>query len=415
MAGILLGALVGGASTVGTVQMAYKFGFSAIWFTAGAGLGCLLLGIRFAEPVRESGITTISDYLEQSYSRGGSKFGRRLSRVATVSSSAGTFISMGAQLISCAALLQGALPMPLFAATALSAFCVFGFIAAGGLKSFSKLGEAKIILLYGVLIICVITAVKNGGGFSSVGSYLAKAHGAAFFGRPLEKDLGAICAMVVGVFSTQIYVQSLVAARDTKTARTGAFISAALVPPMGLMGTWIGLSVRAKGVVIPAGQVLPWFIKESFPGLAGGIIWSGIFITAVACAAGLALGITTNISKNLIPEKFFERFKTRPLAVERSLIFMLVAAALTLSVFGADSMILEWSYLSMGLRGAGIFVPFTLAVVYPGRLKPFWAFASSVGGLAAMAAWALAGLPFDPVFAGIALSALLALFGMRKN
>lgn len=35
--GVMMGAIVGGASTIGTVQMAYEFGLSACWFTVGAG------------------------------------------------------------------------------------------------------------------------------------------------------------------------------------------------------------------------------------------------------------------------------------------------------------------------------------------------------------------------------------------
>ena len=38
-----MGTLVGGASTIGTAQLAYSFGFSAWWFTLGAGLGCVML------------------------------------------------------------------------------------------------------------------------------------------------------------------------------------------------------------------------------------------------------------------------------------------------------------------------------------------------------------------------------------
>ena len=56
--GILLGALVGGAATVGTVQMAYTYGLTACWFTLGGGIACLLIALRFAVPLRESGITT---------------------------------------------------------------------------------------------------------------------------------------------------------------------------------------------------------------------------------------------------------------------------------------------------------------------------------------------------------------------
>lgn len=44
VAGTIMGTLVGGASTVGTAQLAFLFGFSAWWFTLGAGIGCLILG-----------------------------------------------------------------------------------------------------------------------------------------------------------------------------------------------------------------------------------------------------------------------------------------------------------------------------------------------------------------------------------
>jgi SSS family solute:Na+ symporter len=414
VAGILLGALVGGASTVGTVQMAYKFGLSAIWFTVGGGLGCLILGLRFAAPIRASGITTIADHLENSYSQGGSRYGKRISQVATVSSSAGTFISMSAQLIACAALLRGALPMPLAVAIPLSALFILGFIAIGGLKSFSKLGKAKIVLLYAALMLCAGVAVKNGGTFSRVAAALPDGPWFNPFGRGLVKDLGAIGAMIVGVFSTQIYIQSLVAAKDTVTARNGAFISALLMPPMGLLGTWVGLSVRAQGIEISAEQVLPWFIRHSFPGVVGGVIWSGVFITAVACAAGLVLGISTNISKNLIPKKLAPATEKGQLTLQRGMIIFLVILSVVLSVFGANSMILEWSYVSMGLRGAGIFLPFTVAILRPGKLAPVWAFASAVGGLLGMILSAALGLPFDPLFSGLIISACFVAAGYGR-
>ena len=81
-------------------------------------------------------------------------------------------------------------------------------------------------------------------------------------------------------------------------------------------------------------------------------------------------------------------------------------------VGGAGSMILEWSFVSMGLRGAGTFFPFVLAVLKPGFLSPPWALASSIGGLVGMLLWAAAGLPQDPLFAGLAVSALCVAAGV---
>ncbi|NCB16755.1 MAG: sodium:solute symporter family protein, partial [Synergistales bacterium] len=52
VSGIILGSLVGGSSTVGTVQMAYHYGLSAWWFTLGGGIGCLIMGLWFVKPLR---------------------------------------------------------------------------------------------------------------------------------------------------------------------------------------------------------------------------------------------------------------------------------------------------------------------------------------------------------------------------
>jgi SSS family solute:Na+ symporter len=413
--GILLGALVGGASTVGTVQMAYSHGMTAVWFTLGGGIGCLLLGLRFAVPLRNSDITTVADYLAKSYGGKDSICGRSISLTATISSTLGTFISISAQFLSCIALLKGLFPVSSSTASLLAGLSIIGFIAAGGLKSFSTLGGAKIILLYFVLISCFVMAIIKGGTFSFVASQLDFHPWFNPFGRGFVPEMGYLASMVVGVFTTQIYIQSLAAAKDARTAKRGAFASAVLMPPMGFLGAWIGLSVKARGIEMRPDEVLSWFITDSFPPFLGGIIWGGILITVIGCASGLILGISTNIVKNLIPEKFIQKHREKEIMIHRLLIGAIVAAAALAGITGAGSMILEWSYLSMGLRGAGTFLPFAAAVMRPDSLSPKWALASSVAGLSGTILWGVASLPGDPLFAGLAVSAACVLIGIRSK
>jgi SSS family solute:Na+ symporter len=54
VSGIIVGALVGGSSTVGTAQAAFVYGLPAWWFTLGAGIGCLILGSLFLKPMRRT-------------------------------------------------------------------------------------------------------------------------------------------------------------------------------------------------------------------------------------------------------------------------------------------------------------------------------------------------------------------------
>ena len=281
--GILLGSLVGGASTVGTVQMAYSYGMTAWWFALGGGIGCLLLALRFAVPLRRSRITTIADYLNASY--GGGRCGRGIALAATAASSLGTFISICAQFLSCIALLRGVLPLSVPAAALVAALSIWGFVAFGGMKSFAKLGEAKIALLFVTLTACAAAAL-GWGGFAAMRQNLTFQPWLNPFGRGFVPELGYLASMIVGVFTTQIYIQSFAAAKNLHAARRGAFASALIMPPMGLLGTAVGLSVRASGADVQPDQVLSWFIMNSFPPLIGGLLWGGVVITVVGCAAG---------------------------------------------------------------------------------------------------------------------------------
>ena len=58
VAAAILGTLIGGGSTIGTAQMAYKIGFSAWWFTLGGGIALIILGLFYARSLRSSGLTT---------------------------------------------------------------------------------------------------------------------------------------------------------------------------------------------------------------------------------------------------------------------------------------------------------------------------------------------------------------------
>ncbi|MEG2185013.1 MAG: sodium:solute symporter family protein [Cloacibacillus sp.] len=417
--GILLGALVGGASTVGTAQMAYSSGLTAWWFTLGGGIGCLLLGLRFAVPLRRSEITTIADYLEKSYGGAGSRCGAAIAFTATVSSSIGTFISICAQFLACIALIRGVIPLSGWQAALVAAFAIWGFIAAGGMKSFSTLGTAKIFILYIVLALCAGAAWHHSGGVCAVYSKLGFAPWFNPFGRGFVPEMGYLASMIVGVFTTQIYIQSFAAAKDAQAARAGAFASALLMPPMGLLGAWVGLSVRAAGVRIAPDKVLSWFIMDSFPPVVGGLIWGGVLITVIGCAAGLILGIATNITKNFIPKKLMSRYAHRTNEIQQALVAVMIIAATLIGLGSAGTMILDLSFLSMGLRGAGTFFPFVMAVLKPGLLSAPWALAASAGGLAGMLIWAFCGLPSDPLFAGLAVSALCvaagAILGKKKH
>lgn len=67
VAGTIMGTLVSGQATIGTAQLAFTYGMSAWWFTLGAGIGCLILAVGYAVPLRRSEQTTLLSIISKEY------------------------------------------------------------------------------------------------------------------------------------------------------------------------------------------------------------------------------------------------------------------------------------------------------------------------------------------------------------
>ncbi|MCX7827624.1 MAG: sodium:solute symporter family protein [Thermanaerothrix sp.] len=413
--GVLLGALVGGASTIGTAQMAYMWGLSAIWFTLGAGIGCLLLALTMAGPLRRGRKETIIQIIREA-------FGPKVAATVLISSLAGTFLSVVAQFLSGAALIETVAKVKTPVALGLMAVMVFAFIASGGLKSYGVLGKAKLLMLYILMGLCAFKAMSIGETPLKIASTLPFQPYLNPFGRGFLKDLGACAALIVGVFSTQIYLQSIFAAKDEATAKKGAFLSALLMPPLGLMGIWVGLSLRSAGVDIEPSHALPWFVVHHFNPMVGGMLWASLFITTVGCAAGLSLGMATNLARDFVSpaiEGFMAskgiNARGTEMLVLRTSVAAVVLSALLVALNGKDGTILNWGYMSMGLRGSGTFFPMIGAVLFPGRIGPRWALGASVAGLVGTMGWEALGYGGEPLYVGLALSMAIFMAGLKLS
>lgn len=406
VSGIIMGAIVGGASTVGTVQMAYVSGLSAWWFTLGIALGCLILGLWFAGPLRRSGLATIPEFLTKNY-------GRTMSMLSMASASAGTFLSVVAQFLAGAALFGTLLPVSPEISALILGFFILAFTYLGGLKSYSSIGKAKMIALYVTMGLCAMTAWSMASPME-IFRALPKEPWFNLFGGGIRADGNAFLSMVAGVFCTQIYVQGIFAASDERTAVRGAVLSALLVPPIGIMGVLIGMAMRASGVSVDPASALPVFIMTNFNPVLSGAMWGTILITLIGAGAGLSFGIaTTLIRDGILP--FAKGKSERELSMSRWAVALVVISAGVMACAVQGSQILHWSYLSMGLRGAGTFVPLIVAVIWPKRLSPRWALAANVAGLTAMTAAGYFHLWFPPMASGIAASVTVAALGMVRR
>jgi SSS family solute:Na+ symporter len=416
VAGTLMGTLVGGSSTIGTAQLAYTYGFSAWWFTLGGGIGCLILALFFVGPLRRSGCSTLVGMISR-------EFGQNAGMLASVLSSVGIYINILSQLIAATAVLtviapnMGTVPELLIAAVLMAIYVTFGGVRGAGI-----VGIVKLVLLYVAMIGGGLMVLKMVGG---IGGFVDMVHGIeqsgngvnlfSVFARSVAVDGGKGLSLLLGVLTTQTYAQAVLAGKTDRAARTGALISTCMIPPIGIGGILIGLYMRANFPGISAKTALTSFVLTYMPGPLAGIVLGGLLIAVIGSGAGLALGITAVINNDVVKKvtRKFDEPKKNLQFTRLCILAVLFSAALLCTVLGSD-MIQDFSYMSMGLRGAVIFAPLCCAIWMPGRVSRKWAIAAIVMGPVLVLLFSTVfSLPYglDALFAGVAAAIVCCAIG----
>lgn len=405
VAGAIIGTLVGGSSTVATSQLAFSYGFSALWFCLGGGIGCLLLALFFVRPMRRSGCLTLQEMIRREY-------GEVAGVLTSILGALGIFLNIIAQLLSAMALLGALLPMPPILCAALSAGLMVCYVLFGGMRGAGIIGLIKTVLLYLCAILCLWVVFEKSEGFQMLREALPAKQYFNLFARGVGTDGGAALSLMLGVLSTQTYAQSVLSARSDRAAVTGALASAVLIPPIGLGGVYIGLYMKMLYPSMDAAKTFPQFLLMYFPGFVAGIFLAVLLIAIIGCGAGLTLGISSIITSNLQALPVIGEHEGRKLAAARISILAVLILAAFFTVGDLQSVILQWSFMSMGLRGAVLFLPLLGALFLPGRIRSGYAVLSIIAGpLGVLAGRAVPGLPFDTLFLGMAAGLCIMVFG----
>ena len=445
--GALLGTLAGGQSTIGTAQLAFSYGLSAWWFTIGAGLGSLLLGLVYAGPLRRSGCTTLLEIVGREYGRKAETLGSMLFLV-------GIFISIMSQVLSSSAMIGSMFGISTMWASVTGALLIMLFVLFGGIRSAGANGIIKLILLYLSSIVAGVVVWHLGDGFMglrssidgvcqlpSVGNLnnltgVEQIHHryGSLIARGAMKDLGGCLSLVLGVVSTQTYAQCIWSGASTRKARRGALLCSFFIPIIGAACTLVGLYMRGHyvtaeeavalrqagealpqgvGVIADSAQAFPQFILNHLPAWLGGIMLGTLLINIIGCGSGLSLGAATILVRDVysnvrgrlgwMSEEVSQLQQTR-----LSIVGLLAVAVLATQVFHG-SFINDLGFLSLGLRAMAILFPLSFALWMPGRFAARKVLLSMPVGVGVMLVANMASLPGDAVYYGLASSLLVLL------
>lgn len=424
VAGLIIGTLVGGSSTVGTAQLAYNYGMSAWWFTLGGGIACLILALVYVRPLRASSCPTLVGMVAQEY-------GEKAGLAASILNSVGTFINILSQLLAASAVVLVVWPnMGTVFTILLAAVVMVLYVVFGGSKGAGVVGVLKTVLLYVAMVSCGLLALRYFGGIgnltAAVSAFSAETgrNFASLFCRGFGTDFGACISLILGVLTTQTYAQAILTARSDRAARTGGLLSAVLIPPIGVFGIIVGLYMRTitDPATFTAKTALTSFILNysGMPPLLGGFVLGSLFIASVGTGAGLALGIATVINRELI-QKGGRKPRLSGDTINKLLIVVVLGLATALSCTPIGDTILKFAFMSMGLRGCTVFAPLCFLIWAKGKVEGKYALASILGGsLAALVLGVLnlfevVTLPCDAVFPGVAVGLIVMFAGLAMG
>jgi len=407
IAGSIVGTLVGGASTIGTAQLAFNYGFSAWWFTLGGGIGLVVMALFFAKPFYLSGAKTMSELIRKEY-------GKKTALCATILMSLGTFLSIVSQFLSGIALITSISHISSLAAILVILLMMMAYVMFGGFWGVGSVGILKTILLYITCLVCGINVLNLSGGITSLYNALPSGQYFSLFARGFLVDGGAGFSLVVGVLCTQTYLQALLSAKSLKVARLGVCTAGVLTLLIGIAGIFVGMFMKVHHPDIPSSNALPDFVLQYIPPFMGGIILATLLVALIGTGAGLALGLSSLITNDIYKLYFSNKQNPKKdLFVSRMVIAAILLCAGAFTLGNAGSLILSWSFMSMGLRGATVFAPVCFALFLKGRVGKRYAIIATIAGpLSVLLGKFLLPATIDPLFLGIAMSFLIMCMGL---
>lgn len=299
VAPLLAGLAVGGASTVGVAESAYRSGISAGWYNAAWAAGAILVGLFAARRYRRMEVATLPELFERHYSVSGRVIGVIGQLILQVVITSLQYIAGGAILSS---LLPGVFSFR--SGMFVTAVVFVGITLIGGFWAAGLTNIINVVLIYAGICLGAALAVTRVGGWGEFVAGIPAGHPGF--------DLGAIgwgviiawfIVMCTMAFSVQSVVQISFAARDSSSASKGFLLGGLIILPVGFISALVGMAATVLHPNIIPTEALPRTVLSLSP-LVAGLVLAGLWAADVSTASALLIGSATLVVGDLI-KRFF--------------------------------------------------------------------------------------------------------------
>ncbi len=377
----IVGLAVGGASTIGVAEQAYKVGISAGWYTTAWGLGAIVMGLLVARRYRELNITTIPELLGRYYDKKGMIAGIACQILIQL-------VVMSLQYIAGGSILCALMPevFTLTSGMLTSAVVFIGITSMGGMWSASLSNLLNVSLKYIGIILATIVGVSHAGGMANIQANLPAnvPYLDLFDGVGILGIISWIVVLVTVNLSLQSIIQISLGAKDVKTAQRGFIIGGLMMLPIGFVSALMGVIAKSMFPDVSPALALPMTIMSLDPVLAG-ITLAALWAADVSTACNLLLSSATLFSQDIY-KKFINPGASEQNFLATTKVAVVALGLLTLTLAMTISGIISTLMIGLSLTAAfSVIVLFTLFA--PSLCRRNSAFYTIMTGVVVLVLW----------------------------
>lgn len=404
VAGTTAGQYIGGGCVIGTAQLAFTDGFSGLYFTIGAALAIIIMGVGFSTRIRGGGKQTIQEMIE-------SEYGQTACLISTLLGILAFYINNISHFLSGISLVSAIFPFSTLTCTIIIAFLILACVYMGGFWGLSLINVLKTFILLACVIISTIAIFAVTNGFSDIAAALPERY---FYAAPrgMGEDFGNLFSTILGLLSTQSTIQAVFSARSDRDCKIGFTLGALVLPVVGVCCTFIGMYMRMIAPEMNSIHAFPQFILMHTNGFIGGVILATTFVAVATAGVSVMLGIAGILLNNIYMKRYPDSDTKSQLRFSRTIIALMLIFSSIVINSGVSDMIMQYNVLSMSLRGAVLFLPMCAALFLPGKISPRFAIASMIAGpIAMLLGKYVLPIPFDFIYFGMLICIVIMALG----
>jgi SSS family solute:Na+ symporter len=286
--GSLLATIIGGSATVGMAGLGFTRGLTGAWWLLAGSAGLIVLGVFFARKVRKLALYTLPELVESQYGRGMSLASALLITLSWIAIVAAQIIAAG-KILGILGMGNPVLWMTIFSVVFIT------YTAMGGQYAILRTDSIQAVIIFAGIFAGISLLLSRLGGLAGMQVALPAGH----FDFPTSPgfDTPGLVSMLLVVGLTYVVgpdmYSRIFCARDESTARTATLWTAALIVPIALAITLMGMGAAILSPGIAPEQAFPQVIKELFPPLLGGIVLAALLCAVMSSADTTLLSAST--------------------------------------------------------------------------------------------------------------------------